>query len=198
MFAYFPAESAYFTDFGWSIAENLENGMIIFDCLLENQAMTTAYTGEELSTISEAPMMIGMAVAMVDMGIVSTAIEAAAMSKEVSGAAQKYPSNSIIQSVFSETAMKSGQIKMEKPDIKPEDVQSGAVVDKAIDAANAALTVVDGKATPEEITEFKQFIYSCAEAVANAAGSGLFGSGNPKVSDKEAAALAKIKAALAV
>lgn len=160
--------------------------------------MTTAYTGEELSTISEAPMMIGMAVAMVDMGIVSTAIEAAAMSKEVSGAAQKYPSNSIIQSVFSETAMKSGQIKMEKPDIKPEDVQSGAVVDKAIDAANAALTVVDGKATPEEITEFKQFIYSCAEAVANAAGSGLFGSGNPKVSDKEAAALAKIKAALAV
>lgn len=159
---------------------------------------TAAYTTEELSTIAEAPMTIGMAVAMADMGIVSTAIEAAAMSKEVSGAAQKYPNNSIIQSVFSEAAMKSGQVKMEKPDIKPEDVQSGAVVDKAIAAANAALTIVSNKATPEEIAEFKQFIYSCADAVANAAGSGLFGSGSPKVSDKEAAALTKIKAALAI
>jgi hypothetical protein len=157
-----------------------------------------AYTPEELSTIAEAPMMIGMAVAMVDMGIVSTAIEAAAMSKEVAGAAAKYPSNSIIQSVFSDAAIKSGAIKMEKPDIKPEDVQSGAVVDKAITAVNEAVAVVSGQATPEEITEYKQFVYSCADAVANAAGSGLFGSGSPKVSDKEAAALTRIKAALAI
>lgn len=158
----------------------------------------TAYTPQEMTTIAEAPMMIGMAVAMADMGIVSTAIEATAMSKEVSGAAAKYPNNSIIQSVFSEAALKSGNIKMEKPDIKPDDVQSGAVVDKALAAVDAAVNVVSGKATPEEITEFKQFIYSCADAVANAAGSGLFGSGNPKVSDKEAVALAKIKTALAV
>lgn len=159
---------------------------------------TAAYTAAELNTIAEAPMFVGMAVALADMGIVSTAIEAAAMSKELSGAAQKYPSNSIIQSVFSDQAMKSGQVKMEKPDIKPEEVQSGAVVDKAIAAANAAITVAGSKATPEEIAEFKQFIYSCADAVANAAGSGLFGSGGSKVSDKEAAALAKIKAALAI
>jgi hypothetical protein len=158
----------------------------------------SAYTPQEMTTIAEAPMMVGMAVAMADMGIVSTAIEASAMSKEVSGAAAKYPNNSIIQSVFSEAAIKSGNIKMEKPNIKPEDVQSGAVVDKALAAVDAAVNVVSSKATPEEITEFKQFIYSCADAVANAAGSGLFGSGNPKVSDKEAAALAKIKTALAV
>jgi hypothetical protein len=48
------------------------------------------------------------------------------------------------------------------------------------------------------VTEFKQFIYACAEAVANAAGSGLFGSGSEKVSTEEAAALAKIKAALSL
>lgn len=160
--------------------------------------MSTSYTAEELSTIAEAPMLIGMAVAMADMGIISTAIEAAAMSREVSGAAQKYPNNSIIQSVFSEAAIRSGQIKMEKPDIKPEDVQSGAVIDKAIAAATAAIAIVEGKATPEEVTEFKQFIYACGDAVANAAGSGLFGSGSPKVSPEEAAALTKIKAALAI
>lgn len=156
----------------------------------------TTYTAEELSQIATAPMVIGMAVAMVDMGVVSTAIEAAAMSKQVSGAAARYPQNSIIQAVFSDAAIKSGQIKLEKPDIKPEDVQSGAVVDQAIATANQALTLVEGKATPEEVAEFKQFIYACADAVANAAGSGLFGSGNPKVSPTEAAALSKIKIAL--
>lgn len=156
----------------------------------------TTYTAEELSQIATAPMVIGMAVAMVDMGVVSTAIEAAAMSKQVSGAAARYPQNSIIQAVFSDAAIKSGQIKLEKPDIKPEDVQSGAVVDQAIATANQALTLVEGKATPEEVAEFKQFIYACADAVANAAGSGLFGLGNPKVSPTEAAALSKIKIAL--
>ncbi|MEA5597449.1 hypothetical protein [Rivularia sp. UHCC 0363] len=156
------------------------------------------YTSEEMSKVAEAPMMIGMAVAMVDMGIVSTAIEAAAMSKQIAGAATKYPNNSIIQAVFSDAALKSGTVKMEKPDIQPEDVQSGAVVDKALTTVDAAVAAIGDKATPVEITEFKQFVYDCGDAVANAAGSGLFGSGNPKVSDKEAAALAKIKAAFAV
>jgi len=158
----------------------------------------TTYTPEDMSKIAEAPMIIGMAVAMADMGIVSTAIEAAAMSKEVAGAAAKYPNNSIIQAVFSEAAIKSGSVKMEKPDIKPEDVQSGAVVDKALATVDAAVAAIGDKATPAEVTEFKQFLYACADAVANAAGSGLFGSGNPKVSDTEAAALAKIKAALGI
>jgi hypothetical protein len=157
----------------------------------------TDYTPQELNPIAEAPMFIGMAVALVDMGIVSTAIEAVALSKQLAQVAQRYPSNSIIQAVFSEERLKS-RPKMEKPDIKSEDIQSGAVVDHAIAATNNALGVVAGKATPLEIDQYKEFIYACADAVANAAGSGLFGSGSAKVSDKEASALAKIKAALAV
>lgn len=160
--------------------------------------MTAAYSPEELGKIAEAPMAVGMAVALADMGIVSTAIEASAMSKQVAGAAAKYPNNSIIQAVFSEAAIKSGTIKMEKPDIKPEDVQSGVVVDKALATVDTAVSTIGDKATAAEIAEFKQFIYACADAVANAAGSGLFGSGNPKVSDKEAVALTKIKMALGV
>jgi hypothetical protein len=157
----------------------------------------TNYTPQDLNTIAEAPMFIGMAVALVDMGVVSTAIEAVALSKQLAEVAQKYPSNSIIQSVFSEEMLKSRQSKLAKPDIKPEDIQSGAVVDRAIAATNSALSAVEGKATPEEIAQYKEFIYACADAVANAAGSGLFGSGSPKVSDKEASTLAKIKTALA-
>jgi hypothetical protein len=160
-------------------------------------SMAANYSEQELSTVANAAMMTGMAVAMVDMGIVSSAIEAAVMSKEIVGATSKYPSNSIIQAAFSEAAIRSGSVKMSKPDIKPEEIQSGAIVDKAIEAVNSAVSLLGDKATPAEIQEYKAFIYTCAEAVAKAAGSGFFGSG-AKVSDKETAALTKIKAALGV
>ncbi|MBW4551308.1 MAG: hypothetical protein KME35_09395 [Aphanocapsa sp. GSE-SYN-MK-11-07L] len=156
----------------------------------------TIYTPQELSTIAEAPMMVGVAVALVDMGLVSTAFEAAALSQQCRAAAQNYPNNSIIQSVFSAEALQSGQIKIEKPTIEPEDMHSGAIVEQAIAAAKAALTLLEGKATPPEIQEYKDFLYACAEAVANAAGSGPFGLSPDKVSEKEAIALSKIKTAL--
>jgi hypothetical protein len=153
------------------------------------------YTPEALQTIVKAPMFTGLAVAMVDMGIVSTAIEATALSKQIAGAAQKYPTNSVIQAAFSEAAFKQGQAKMAKPDVKPEDAKSGAIVDQAIDAINAALAVIKDQATAAEVTDYKQFIYDCGKAVAEAAGSGLFGSGS-KVSAEEAAALDKLKSAM--
>jgi hypothetical protein len=161
--------------------------------------MTTTYTQEELSQLAAAVMISGMAVSIVDVGIISTAIEANALAKEVSGAAKTYPSNSIIQSLFSDEAVK--QLKAQggvKIDVKPEDLKPETATDTAIASITAALAVLDGKATPEEINEYKSFIYSCAEHVANAAGSGLFGSGSPKISATEAAALAKLKTALAL
>lgn len=158
----------------------------------------TTYTSDELSAIAQAPMAIGMAVAMADMGIVSTAIEAVALTKELIGAAKKYPNNSIVQAAFSETALTSKEIDRRKMDVQAEDVKSGLVITKAIAAVDFAVAAIGSKATPAEITEFKQFIYACAQAVASAAGSGIFGSGDPKVSPEEAAALAKIKTALSI
>ena len=156
------------------------------------------YTPEELNTIAQAPMAIGMAVALTDVGVVSTAIEAVALSKELAGAAKKYPTNSIVQATFSEAVLSSGKIQRNKPDVKAEDIESGAIVINAIATVDRAIATIGTKATPEEITQFKQFIYACAEAVASAAGSGLFGSGDPKVSPTEASALSKIKAALSI
>lgn len=158
--------------------------------------MTTQYTEAEIKTIANAPMMVGMAISMVDLGIVSTAIEAVAMSKQFVTAAQKYPNNSIIQGVFSEENFKSGVIKLDKPNISPEDVKSGALLEQAIATTTDALNLLEGKATPAEIDEYKQFIYNCGEAVAEAAGSGLFGTGSPKVSPEEAVALSRLKTAL--
>jgi hypothetical protein len=158
---------------------------------------TTAYTTEELSTLAGAVMFTGMAVAIVDAGLVSTAIEANAMAKEVAGASQKYPTNTIIQSLFSEEAAKAakehGKAKVE---INAEEMKPDTAIDTAIAKITEALAVLEGKATAEEIQQYKEFIYTCADRVANAAGSGLFGSGATKVSDTEAAALTKLKMAL--
>ncbi len=159
--------------------------------------MSATYTPDELKSIANAPMMVGMSVAMADLGLISTAIEAAALSGELVKAANKYPNNGPIQAVFSEEALKSGVARPEKPDVTAEEVKSGGLVDKAITVAHSAISTIEAKGTPEEVAEYKQFLYACAEKVAQAAGDGLFGSGE-KVSTKEAATLAKLKAALEI
>jgi hypothetical protein len=160
--------------------------------------MASTYSPQELNSIVNGAMLSGMAVAMADMGIVSTAIEASAMTKEIMGAAAKYPNNSLIQAAFSEEAMRGGSLKINKPEVKAEDVANGAFVDNAIAAVNAVVASLADKATPAEIQEYKVLVYSLCETVAKAAGSGLFGSGDQKISEKEATALAKIKAAMGV
>ena len=144
--------------------------------------MTATYSDQELNAIVNGAMLIGMAVAMADMGIISTAIEAAALSKEILGAAAKFPNNSVIQAAFSDTALRNGSV----------------FVTNAIAAVNSVVTSLESKATAAEIQEYKSFVYGVAETVAKAAGSGLFGSGDPKITDKEATALAKIKTAMNV
>jgi len=138
-------------------------------------------------------MITGMAVAMVDAGIISTAIEAAALGKEVAEAAINYPNNDIIQTLFSQEAVEKAQVNPPaKMEIKAADLQP----DTAINKINDAVAVLRGKATPEDLQEYKEFIYNCAETVAAAAGSGLFGTGSPKVSERETVALTKLKAAI--
>jgi hypothetical protein len=160
--------------------------------------MSVSYTPDELSKVAGAVMVSGIAVAMVDAGIVSSAIEAVALGKEVAGAATKYPNNAVIQALFSEAAAKALQANSaSRVEVKPEEMMPDTAVDTAIAKITEALTLLNAKATADEVQEYKDFLYACCDRVANAAGSGLFGSGNPKVSDTEAAALAKIKAALA-
>jgi hypothetical protein len=155
------------------------------------------YTSDELATVAGAVTITGMAVALVDAGIVSTAIEATALAREIAGAAKKYPGNSIIQTLFSEEAVKKAKDNPPaKVEIEAKDLQPDTAVDTAIGKINDALAVLNGKATPEDIQQYKEFIYSGAEAVAEAAGSGIFGTGSPKVSGREAAALSKIKETL--
>jgi hypothetical protein len=156
---------------------------------------TADYTPEELTTLAAAVMLSGMAVSMVDVGVVSTAIEANAMAQEVAGAAKRYPDNAVIQALFSEDAAKRAKDQGLKIEVRPEEMKPETAVNTAIDRINAAMSILHTKATPDEIQEYKEFIYTCADRVANAAGSGLFGGGE-KVSPQEAVALDQLKIAL--
>lgn len=152
--------------------------------------MTVTYTPEEVATVIKAVTASGLAVAIADIGLVSTAIEATAMAKEIVGATKAHPTNTLIQAVFSEENLKHSSSNPGK-DLTPDNA-----VDMAIAAIQDALAIATAKASPEEVQEYKQFIYATADRVANAAGEGLFGRGGQKVSEKEAVALGKLKAAL--
>ena len=155
--------------------------------------MVASYTPEEMATIANGVTASGLAVAIADVGLVSTAIEAGALAQEVVNATKTFPHNSLIATVFSEENLKKNLQTSPGKDFTPDNA-----VDKAIAAINAALAIVNDKATPEEVTQYKQLVYAAADRVANAAGEGLFGSGAQKVSTKEAATLARLKDALGV
>jgi hypothetical protein len=155
--------------------------------------MAETFTPEEVSTVIGAVTTSGFAVAIADIGLVSTAIEATALAKEIVGATKSHPDNALIQAVFSDENLKKASPADAGKDITPDNA-----VDKAVAAINAALAIVNAKATPEEVSDYKQFIYATADRVANAAGEGLFGTGSQKVSEKEAATLGKLKEALGV
>ncbi|MBD3882007.1 hypothetical protein IFO70_09585 [Phormidium tenue FACHB-886] len=150
------------------------------------------YTLEESAIVLRAVTLSGMAVAMADVGVVSTAIEATALAQEVAGAARKYPNNSIIQAVFANETLKKLPLEEIPKDATPENA-----IEMATTAIREAISLLQPKATPAELAEYQQFIYAAAEQVAEAAGDGLFGTGETKVSDREMATLAKLKAVLA-
>jgi hypothetical protein len=149
------------------------------------------YTVEEKAVVTNAVIMTGMAVAIADMGIVSSALEMAALAKEMVTAAETYPHNNIVQAIFSSSALRENSLHNSPKDITPDNA-----IEKAIAAINAAMNLLAPKASPKDVEEFRAFVYRCAKVVANAAGSGLLGSGSPKVSAPEETVLAQLKVAL--
>ncbi|MGA9382896.1 MAG: hypothetical protein WBV73_29395 [Phormidium sp.] len=150
------------------------------------------YTEKELQTLREAVLTSGIAVVMCEFTLISTPIEVATLAKELIKAAKKHPHNQLIQTLFGEAGGKK-QSKQKNQEIK---VNAENALEIAIAQINHAILILQQKA-PEEIYAYKEFIYACAERVANAAGEGLFGTGK-KISKKEAATLAQLQFALSL
>jgi hypothetical protein len=127
----------------------------------------------------------------VDLGIFSSAQEALALARELAGAARRYPDNPLIASLFDEQALRQG-IHPEKLQVSGEDVRNGRVLDRALTEVDEAMTLARGKADEATVQQYAELILDGCVAVAEAAGKGLFGTGE-KVSAEEKAALERIR-----
>ncbi|MEB3243855.1 MAG: hypothetical protein VKO44_09490 [Cyanobacteriota bacterium] len=158
--------------------------------------MSLTLTPEERNTLIGGPLSAAMAVMAVDMGIISSAQEALALGKELSAAATRYASNPLIANLFDPEALKQG-IHPDKPQITPADVKDGKVLDRALEQVDQAMSVARAKCDAPTAQQYAQLIVDGCVAVAEAAGKGLFGSGE-KVSPEEQAALERIRQHLGV
>lgn len=158
--------------------------------------MSVPLTPDERNKLIGGPMAAALAVMAVDMGIFSSAQEAIALGKELSAAATRYASNPLIASLFDPEALKQG-LHPEKPNITPEDVKEGKVLDRALEQVDQAMSLVRSKCDAPTAQQYAQLIVDGCVAVAEAAGSGLFGSGE-KVTPEEQAALERIRQHLGV
>ena len=71
-------------------------------------------------------------------------------------------------------------------------MRSGRVLDRALEEVDASLALARSKADEDTVKQYAQLIVDGCVAVAEAAGKGLFGSGE-KVSAEEKAALDRIR-----
>ncbi len=144
------------------------------------------FTEEEWELLRETPPGVGMVVIMADRG--GMVRESFSMAKAYAEA-RKQPG--------------AGQLIDELVEAKPDTdhTRYGSkeeLVDASLERAQQALALVGEKGTPEDVEQFRAFLWSVAEHVANARKEGFLGLTGERVSDAEEAALERIRTALAV
>jgi hypothetical protein len=152
--------------------------------------MTLTLTNEERSQLLGGPLAAAMAVMAVDLGFFSSAQEALALGKELATAASSHADNPLISSLFDPEALKQGIAKEQF--FTAEDVKAGTVLDRALERVDQAMNLARAKGDASTVQQYAQMIVDGCVAVAEAAGKGLFGSGE-KVSPEEKAALDRIR-----
>lgn len=158
--------------------------------------MAIELSPEERDTLMGGPLAAAMAVMAVDMGIFSSAQEALALGRTLAGAAERYSANPLISGLFDPEALKRG-LHPQKLEITPQELRDGKLMDRALEVVDGAVALARSKADDAGVRQYCQLIVEGCEAVAAAAGSGLFGSGE-KVSDAEKAALSRLRQHLGV
>ncbi|MFM7361281.1 MAG: hypothetical protein ACKOBY_09765 [Cyanobium sp.] len=153
--------------------------------------MTIELSADDRNRLLGGPLAAALAVMTVDLGVFSSAQEALALGRELAGAAKRYADNPLIASLFDEEALRQG-IRPEKLQVTPDDVRNGRVLDRALEEVDEALALARTRADEASMKQYAQLIVDGCVAVAEAAGKGLFGSGE-KVSAEEKAALDRIR-----
>ena len=154
--------------------------------------MLKYYSLEESFLLFSTVFYLASTVSLAD-GIESNS-EVEVLRPLVTGAAEKYPKNSIIQAAFSMDAFGSNIRQfMFASHPNPSDLNA-----HAFESLKAVLALISTRATPEEIKEYKSFIYMISETIAKASEDGSSGIDVKNINPKEKTALQQLKAALSL
>ena len=144
------------------------------------------FNAEEWSTIVDGPLYAGMRVISADRG--GTLRESLAMGRVYQEARQHHGESELLD-----------ELVKSPPAIDPDRVKEagGDIAALASKQLSEAISILEQKATPEEIDAYKRFVMTLAQAVANAHKEGGFlGIGGKEISDAENQALDEISKAL--
>jgi hypothetical protein len=142
------------------------------------------FSEQEWKQILEGPTSAGMVVIASDRG--GSIRETFSMAKVYAEARQQHGDSQLLD-----------EIAAAKPEMdrtrasSPEQLKANALQN-----VTTAVGLVEGKATDDEVAEYKKFILTLAEHVAEARKEGFLGLSGERVSDEERAAIGEIEAAL--
>ncbi len=164
------------------------------------------YSDDEQLLLAMLPSEIGSAVAFSEKsGPIGTAKEMMASAKSALANAKDYPDNPLIQNLIpnlddrSAAADKAKDLRERQlARLKASGITSRqGMIELAVTDAEAVSTLLATNADASEAAEYKSWVLSIGQAVANAAKEGgLLGFGGESVSDDEEEILARITAAL--
>jgi hypothetical protein len=140
----------------------------------------TDFSDEEWETILEGPTSAGLIVSAAQRG--GTFREAFAMAKSFAEARQQHGESELLDEIVAHKP-KVDRARADSPEkLKEHGLQN----------IREAVALLAGKATPQEVDEYRRFVVSLAERVAAAKGEG----GDEPVSETEQAAIEEIRQAL--
>ena len=163
-------------------------------------AKQDAFTGEEWTLLRLAPSLVAGGTAAADpSGLLSSIKESFAGAKGMAGA---HKANSGLE-LF--TALAADRSIPAMPDPKTllgegsREQQMQNLKSAVLERIRSAVALVASKATPAEAVEYREMLVSVAEQAADASKEGGFlGFGGVRVSDKEKAFIAEVKAAAGI
>jgi hypothetical protein len=144
------------------------------------------FTAEEWELILSAPPSAGLIVATAQRG--GTFRESFSIAKTYAEARKDHGDSELLDEIVSA-----------KPEMDHTRYHSKEELEQALlQRIRDVVALVEGKATPEEAEEYRRFIVSLAERVAEAHKEGVLGLTGDRVSEAEREAIAKIKEAVGV
>jgi hypothetical protein len=148
--------------------------------------MTTKsdFTEEEWKAVLQGPTSAGLLVIGSDPG--GSVRESFSMAKAYAEARQEHGDSELLDTIVST-----------KPEVDKTRAHSREeLTDRGLQHLRDAVALLEQKATPEEVEEYKRFIVTLAERVAEARKEGFLGLSGERVSPEERAALEQIADAL--